>query len=180
MGERAERVDDRVRAINERIRIGYLASDFYTHPVGKIMLPILQSHDRERFDIRVFHGGKKSDALTQAVKLAVDELTVIHPWSDDRVVETIRAQGIDVLVDLGGYTGGGNRLRALSCRVAPIQASFLGYPNTSALPTIDFHLTDWLADPPGLSCSITLMTSGRYVIGFANRFTTVRCLIRWG
>ncbi len=151
LSERAERVDKRVRTINERIRIGYLASDFYTHPVGKLMLPILQSHDREQFDIRVFHGGKKSDALTQAISATVDELTVIHQWSDDRVVETIRAQGIDVLVDLGGYTGGGNRLRALSRRVAPVQASFLGYPNTSALPTIDFHLTDRLADPPGLA-----------------------------
>jgi predicted O-linked N-acetylglucosamine transferase (SPINDLY family) len=148
-GERSERVAKRNRNSSDRIRIGYLASDFYTHPVGKIMLPILQSHDRQRFDVRVFHGSNKTDATTRATREAVDGFTTIHGWTDDRVVDVIRGEAIDVLVDLGGYTGGGNRLRALSRRLAAVQASFLGYPNTSALPTIDYHLTDRFADPPG-------------------------------
>jgi predicted O-linked N-acetylglucosamine transferase (SPINDLY family) len=67
------------------------------------------------------------------------------------VVATIRSDSLDVLIDLGGYTGGGNRLRVLSRRVAPTQASFLGYPNTSAIPCMDYHFTDRFADPPGLT-----------------------------
>ncbi|TWT82253.1 hypothetical protein CA13_37150 [Planctomycetes bacterium CA13] len=74
--------------------------------------------------------------------------------NDDAVVETIRSHELDIMVELGGYTGGGNRLRVLSRRVAPIQVSFLGYPNSTALPTIDYHFTDRFADPPGMTQSL--------------------------
>ncbi len=147
----SESVPRRQRSAEQKIRIGYLGSDFYTHPVGKIMLPILQSHDRQRFHITVYHDGKKSDANTQATMDAVDAFNTVHGDDDDSVVGRIRGDSLDVLIDLGGYTGGGNRLRALSRRLAPIQASFLGYPNTSAIPCMDYRLTDRFADPPGLT-----------------------------
>ncbi len=133
----------------EKIRVGYLSSNFYTHPVGKIMLPILQAHDHERFRIYAYHDGKRSDANTLAVHQAVDHFVTTHGWTDLQVLEAIRREQIDILIDLGGYTGGGNRLRVLAKRAAPIQASYLGYPNTSAIQTIDYHLTDRFADPPG-------------------------------
>ncbi len=149
--ERAETVRPRQRPLHERIRIGYLSSDFYTHPVGKLMLPILQSHDRERFHTTVYHDGHRSDATTCATRAAVDSFVSLRGWSDDRVLETIRSHELDVLIDLGGYTGGGNRLCVLSRRAAAVQASFLGYPNTSAIQSIDYHVTDRFADPPGLT-----------------------------
>ncbi len=134
-----------------QIRIGYLASDFYTHPVGKIMLPILQSHDRQRFRVAVYHDGPQSDAITRATCRAVDQFTSLHGSSDEAVFRRLREDRLDVLIDLGGYTGGGNRLQVLARRVAAVQVSFLGYPNTSAVPAIDYHLTDRFADPPGLT-----------------------------
>lgn len=141
----------RPRMTTEKIRVGYLGSDFYTHPVGKIILPILRSHDRQRCEINIYHDGKKSDATTGAIKSTVDYFSNVSECSDERLMETIRTDDLDVLIDLGGYTGGGNRLKILARRLAPVQASFLGYPHTSAIPTMDYRLTDRFADPPGLT-----------------------------
>ncbi|WP_146405991.1 O-linked N-acetylglucosamine transferase family protein [Allorhodopirellula heiligendammensis] len=141
----------RPRMAAEKIRVGYLGSDFYTHPVGKIILPILQSHDLKRCEINIYHDGKKSDATTNAIKESVDYFTSVQGWADDRLLESVRLDDLDVLIDLGGYTGGGNRLRVLAKRLAPVQASFLGYPHTSAIPSMDYRFTDRFADPPGLT-----------------------------
>lgn len=149
--ERPQPLPPRQRSSGDKLRIGYLASDFYTHPVGKIMLPILQSHDRQRFRVAVYHDGPQSDAITRATRAAVDQFTSVHGCSDETVFQRLRDDQLDVLIDLGGYTGGGNRLQVLARRVAPVQVSFLGYPNTSAVPAIDYHLTDRFADPPGLT-----------------------------
>jgi len=149
--ERPEKLVKQKRNLGDKLRVGYLGSDFFTHPVGKIILPILQAHDRQKFHVVVYHNGKKSDANTEATRKAVDQFKTIHGCDDDDVFRMIRSDELDVLIDLGGYTGGGNRLRVLSRRVAPVQASFLGYPNTSALQTIDYRITDRFADPPGLT-----------------------------
>ncbi|MGV3483261.1 MAG: hypothetical protein ACO1RT_02450 [Planctomycetaceae bacterium] len=111
----------------------------------------LSAFTLSRAAARRYHDGKKSDANTAATRRAVDTFKTIHGWADDEVFREIRQDDLDVLIDLGGYTGGGNRLRVLSRRVAPVQASFLGYPNTSALQTIDYRITDRFADPPGLT-----------------------------
>ncbi len=138
-------------SIPQRIRVGYLAADFYTHPVGKLMLPILQAHDCKRFHVSVYHDGGNWDDVTNRVCQAVDHFAQVHGRSDEAVLRLLREHRLDVLVDLGGYTGGGNRLQVLARRVAPVQASFLGYPNTSAVPAMDYRLTDRYADPPGLT-----------------------------
>ncbi|WP_186775164.1 O-linked N-acetylglucosamine transferase family protein [Allorhodopirellula solitaria] len=147
----SDAVPTRPRMAAERVRVGYLGSDFYTHPVGKIILPILQSHDRQRCEINVYHDGKISDATTHEINESVDYFTNVHGWSGDRLSESVRKDELDVLVDLGGYTGGANRLKLLARRLAPVQASFLGYPHTSAIPAMDYRLTDRFADPPGLT-----------------------------
>ncbi|TWU42180.1 O-linked N-acetylglucosamine transferase, SPINDLY family protein [Novipirellula artificiosorum] len=152
--ERPVPLAKRQRAVNEKIRIGYLAADFYTHPVGKIILPILESHDRDLFHVTVYHDSEQFDEITKATEQAVDRFVLIQAMEDEAVAQAIRQDQLDVLIELGGYTGGGNRLRVLSKRVAPVQVSFLGYPNTTALQTIDYHLTDRFADPPGTAESL--------------------------
>lgn len=147
----SDSVPRRPRMTTEKIRVGYLGSDFYTHPVGKIILPILQSHDRQRCEISIYHDGKKSDATTGAIKNTVNYFSNVSEFSDEQLMETVRTDDLDVLIDLGGYTGGGNRLKILARRLAPVQASFLGYPHTSAIPAMDYRLTDRFADPPGLT-----------------------------
>jgi predicted O-linked N-acetylglucosamine transferase (SPINDLY family) len=107
---RARKRDVGDRDVGDRVRIGYLGSDFYTHPVGKIMLPILPSHDRSRFHVIAFHDGKKSDANTVAMKKVVDRFEKIHGRSDDEVIQRIRRDELDGLIDPGGY-----RLAAIDC-----------------------------------------------------------------
>ncbi len=149
--ESSQSIPKRKVGQNARVRVGYLSADFYLHPVGKLMLPVLESHDRGKVEVIVYHDSTTRDHITDAVRSVSDRFFYCHQWSDSEAVEKIREHELDILIDLGGYTGGGNRLQVLAKRVAPLQASFLGYPNTSALRTIDFHLTDRYADPPGLT-----------------------------
>lgn len=134
-----------------RVRVGYLSSDLYVHPVGKIMRSILPCHDRSQFQITTYYDNADRDGLTAQIEQDVETFRHVGNWSDDRLAQQIDEDQIDVLFDLGGYTAGGNRLRILARRAAPVQISFLGYPNTSALPTIDYRITDRMADPPGLT-----------------------------
>ncbi len=134
-----------------RLRVGYLSSDFYVHPVGKISNAIFENHDRSRFKIVAYFDGRKRDKLTNQIRSKVDDFHDVNRMTDDQLMEQIDRDQIDVLFDLGGYTGGGNRLRVLAQRAAPVQISFLGYPNTTALNTVDYRITDKLADPPGLT-----------------------------
>ncbi len=137
-----------------RFRIGYLGADFYVHPVGKLMLPLLEAHDRNEFEIFVYHDNARSDGITQSTRDTVDTFRTTHGMDDIELLETIRKDQVDVLFELGGYTGGGNRLKVLARQAAPIQASFLGYPNTSALRSIHYRFTDRFADPPGVAESL--------------------------
>ncbi|MCG8651095.1 MAG: tetratricopeptide repeat protein, partial [Pirellulales bacterium] len=137
-------------AADGRLRIGYLSSDFYVHPVGKIMRSILPHLDQTQFHVTAYYDKTSQDGLTAQIREQVETFHNIGDWADDRLAQQIDADQIDVLFDLGGYTAGGNRLRVLAQRAAPLQISFLGYPNTSALNTLDYRLTDRLADPPGL------------------------------
>ncbi len=149
--ERADDVRISRRPASDKIRIGYLSADFHTHPVGKLIVPMLEAHDRQRFHITAYHDGSKRDGITKNTRRAVQQFREICGLSNDRVLETIRKDRLDILFDLGGYTGGGNRLSVLARRAAPIQISFLGYPHTTGLPTMDYRITDRFADPPGLT-----------------------------
>ena len=134
---------------SDKVRVGYVSADFKIHPVGKIFEGILCQHDRSRFELYAYHDSDKTDALTTKVIENVDSFREIHGTPNDEVLALIRNDNLDVLFDLGGFSGGGNRLKVFARRAAPVQVSFLGYPNTTALHTMDYRLTDSLADPPG-------------------------------
>ncbi|MEZ6091556.1 MAG: tetratricopeptide repeat protein [Pirellulaceae bacterium] len=136
---------------HRKLRVGYLSKDFYVHPVGKLMVPILESHDRERVDVYVYHDGEKHDPMTKRAETAAMLFRKTHGKPAHEMEQLLQDDQLDVLVDLGGYTGGGNRIRLFSARCAPLQVAFLGYPATAAVPAIDFRITDRYADPPGLA-----------------------------
>jgi predicted O-linked N-acetylglucosamine transferase (SPINDLY family) len=117
--------------------------------VGKILQSLLPQHDKSQFHVSVYSDGKKNDKITKTIKNSVESFRETRGMTDEELLNAIDADGIDILFDLGGFTSGGNRLRLLARRAAPVQISFLGYPNTSALPTIDFRLTDRFADLAG-------------------------------
>lgn len=132
------------------IRVGYVSADFYNHPVGQLIEPVIAAHDLSAFAIYCYFNNDKRDDLTARLMAGGITLRQIERLSDDNVLRLIEADGIDILVDLAGHTGG-NRLGVFARRAAPIQVTYLGYPNTTGLPTVDYRLTTEVADPPGLT-----------------------------
>ncbi len=134
---------------HKRIRVGYVSSDFRRHPVGWFMRPVLDSHDAERFEIYCYSGAHQPDELTAHAR-EHSTWRETFGWSNAKLTEQMRQDEIDILVDLAGYTAG-NRLLAIAERPAPVQVTWLGYPNTTGLTAVDYRLTDAWADPPGMT-----------------------------
>ncbi len=130
------------------LRIGYVSGDFRFHPVGRFFLPLLAAHDRSRVRAICYSAVERPDAVTEIIRGRADGWCAAVGLDDDALAERIRADGIDVLVDLSGHTAD-NRLGAFARRPAPVQVSWLGYPNTTGLPAIDYRVTDDDADPLG-------------------------------
>jgi predicted O-linked N-acetylglucosamine transferase (SPINDLY family) len=137
---------NRVQA--KRIKIGYVSPDFREHSVSYFFLPFLKYQDRESFEVFCYSEVKREDKFTQKIKELSDHWRSIVWHTDDSVAEQIKKDGIDILVDLAGHTAG-NRLLVFARRPAPVQITWLGYPNTTGMPVMDYRLTDDIADPVG-------------------------------
>ena len=125
-----------------RLRVGYLSPDFYEHPVGQIVAPVLKAHDAGRFEVFVYHVGHQQDGLTDGLRAHFGERWRHLPEDGtDTLVEKVKADSIDVLVDLCGHTGE-SRLPVFARRAAPVQVTYLGYPNTTGLSQMDYRITD--------------------------------------
>jgi predicted O-linked N-acetylglucosamine transferase (SPINDLY family) len=140
---------DNVRDPNRRLRIGFCSNDYAFHPVSYFFYPVFKALLKHH-DVFLYseHARASEDEMTQRYR---DEATVFRNTDtcDDRTVaEMIRADKIDVLFDLAGHTSG-NRLPSFSMRAAPVQVNWLGYPNTTGLDTMDYRLSDEIADPTG-------------------------------
>lgn len=127
---------------NRKIRIGYLSSDFNQHPVSALICELLERHDRDRFEIFGFCYSKDdgSDARARVIS-AIDKFIPIVTMSDHESARCIRDEGIDILIDLKGYTGDA-RSSILAHRPAPIQVNFLGYPATMGADFMDYIIGD--------------------------------------
>jgi predicted O-linked N-acetylglucosamine transferase (SPINDLY family) len=133
---------------SRQLRIGYVSADFREHPVARLMVGILRFLDRGRFAATCYSDSRKSDAMTEAIRLAADCWRDTARLSDLQLCELIRRDHIDILVDLSGHMSG-NRLLAFARRPASLQTSHFGYPETTGLRTMDWRITDAHADPPG-------------------------------
>jgi predicted O-linked N-acetylglucosamine transferase (SPINDLY family) len=131
-----------------RLRIGYVSPDFHWHPVTWFFEPLLRHRDRNVAEVFLYADVKTFDATSSALKASADHWRDVTGMSDYRLAELVRADAIDILVDLAGHTGD-NRLLAFARKPAPIQVTYLGYPNTTGLTTIDYRITDAIADPEG-------------------------------
>lgn len=129
------------------LRIGYLSADLRAHPVGYFMTPILLNHDAQEVAVTSYTLSAASDHVTKRLKQVIPQWHNCQEWSDERLAEQIRADKIDILIDLIGYTAS-NRARLLAMKPAPMQALYLGYPFTSGLPTIDYLIADGTLIPP--------------------------------
>jgi len=136
----------RKHGATDKIRVGYVSPDFKTHSVGFFIEPVLHNHNREHFEIYCYDVVSVPDETTRRMMTLGWEWRTVYGLSDQAIAEQIRADEIDILVDLAGHTKG-NRLGVFALSPAPIQVTWLGYPNTTGLKQIDFRLTDELADP---------------------------------
>jgi predicted O-linked N-acetylglucosamine transferase (SPINDLY family) len=110
--------------------------------------PLLAAHDRSRFEIFCYQNYPRGDEITARFAALADHFGSIASMSDAEVAQRIRADAIDILVDLNGHTAH-NRLPLFFLKPAPVQATWLGYLGTTGVPTIDYRLTDVFTDPPG-------------------------------
>ncbi len=130
-----------------RLKVAYLSPDFRRHSVAFFFESLLDGHNRQQVEVFCYSNVLREDEVTQRLKQKSEHWRSIASISDAEVAKMIRRDGIDVLVDLAGHTSG-NRLTLFASRMAPVQVSWLGYPNTTGVENIDFRLTDHIADPP--------------------------------
>ena len=131
-----------------RLRIGYVSPDFRDHSVDCFFEPLLRHHDRATVESFCYANVARPDAVTARLQGLADHWRNILGVGDAEVASQIRRDGIDLLVDLAGHTSG-NRLTLFAYRPAPIQATWLGYPNRTGVSTIDYRLVDTITDPMG-------------------------------
>ena len=132
-----------------RVRIGYVSGDLMAHPVAWFFIPILRHHDRGAFEVFCYSNGH-ADIFTDELRALAPHWRDIRDRGDAEVADLIRRDGIDVLVDLSGHTTR-NRLGVFARRAAPVQATWLGYLNTSGLANMDYRIVDRFTDPEGAS-----------------------------
>lgn len=130
----------------KRLRVGYVSADFREHSVAFFVEPLLALLDRERFECWCYASMENPDAVTGRLIALSDHWRWVAGMDDSQLAAQIRDDGIDILIDLSGHTSG-NRLLTLQRRPAPVQATWLGYPNTTGMKAVDFRITDAIADP---------------------------------
>ena len=136
---------------DKRLRVGFVSADFRTHSVGYFLEAPFSSYDRERMTIYCYSNSHLEDETTARLRPLVKEWRNIVGWADEKVIDAIQADAIDILVDLSGHTRG-HRLTVFARKPAPIQVTWLGYPGiTTGLTAIDYRLSDEVADPPGVA-----------------------------
>lgn len=165
IAEKSRAAHDNDRDPDRALRIGWLSPDFREHSVAYFLEPIFTNHDRSRMQFICYSmtpaviarsaaplGGDaaRADPFTGRFKSLADAWRDIAGASDEQALQQMRDDRIDILIDLAGHTPR-NRMTLLAHKPAPIQVNYLGYPCTTGAGSVDYRLTDALADPPGLT-----------------------------
>lgn len=151
-----------------RIKLGYVSGDFRGHSVAFFSEPLLSHHDHTRFEVYCYANQKGGDATTGRLMKFADHWRWTHDLSDDALVEMIRLDGIDILIDLSNHTAF-HRLYMFGRRPAPVQMTTIGMPTTTGLSAIDYRITDEWMDPPGLTEKLHAEKLLRIVSGWCYR-----------
>jgi predicted O-linked N-acetylglucosamine transferase (SPINDLY family) len=130
------------------MRIGYVSPDFRNHSVAYYIEALLRHHNPEHVDVFCYSHVMQPDAVTQRLVSFVPHWRDISRNSDAEAAALIQKDGIDCLVDLSGHSAD-NRLGIFCYKPAPVQMTYLGYPMTTGLSTIDYRITNSIADPQG-------------------------------
>ncbi len=133
----------------KRLRVAILSPDLRVHSCAYFIEPLLRHLDREQFEIYLYHDHIREDTVSVRLRSLAAKWRNFSGQQTAIVEQQIRADNLDLLIDLAGHTGLINRLPVLARKVAPIQINYLGYPNTTGVSAIDYRLTDAIADPEG-------------------------------
>ncbi len=130
-----------------RIRIGYLSADYYEHATANLITELLERHDRSRFEVAGYCFSRDDGSpMRKRLIAAFDDFVSVSAMSHAEAARRIYADGVDILVDLKGFTSNA-RTEILTCRPAPIQVNYLGYPGTMGAEFIDYIIGDAFLTP---------------------------------
>ena len=136
------------RPPKDKICVGYLSSDYHNHATAHLMLSFFQLHDRDDFNVLNFsHGPNDGSAYRGKIEADSDRFFELRNVSHVQAARTIYQSGVDILVDLKGYTQN-NRMEIMALRPAPVQVTYLGFPGTTGGDFMDYILTDAIVTPP--------------------------------
>ncbi len=151
LGKGARTVESFVRPplTGRRIKLGIVSADFHhQHPVNIFMQPVLRELDRSRFEVFLYFTGVSYDEQTRLAQQRIEHWVEATTLNDTQLAKRIDADGIDLLLDLAGHTGQ-QRMSLFAKRVAPVQATYLGYPGSTGVPNMDWVLGDEVVTPMG-------------------------------
>jgi protein O-GlcNAc transferase len=127
---------------SKRIRVGYFSADFHNHASMYLMARVFELHNTDEFEVYAYSfGPEKNDAMRDRLIKAVTVFDDVSGMSDKQIAQIARQDGIDIAIDLKGYTED-TRMGIFTHRAAPVQMTFLGYPGTLAMPCIDYLIAD--------------------------------------
>ena len=133
-----------------RLKIGYVSPDFRGHSVAFFIAPVLMHHNHSLIEVFAYYNNQQQDGVTQNFRQLCHHWRDVAGLSDQQLADQIRKDKIDILVDLAGHSAF-NRMPVFAQKPAPVQVTWLGYPNTTGLSMIDYRITDKRVDPQGSS-----------------------------
>lgn len=139
-----------VKDSERKLRIGYISGDFWDHAVHYFFEPLLLLHDRRQFEVFAYSNTAREDEVTERLKKEFDHWNDIRFMKDDDAADLIERQQIDILVDMSGHTAG-HKLLVMARKPAPVQITWLGYPATTGMKAIDYKISDFYTEPPGMT-----------------------------
>jgi predicted O-linked N-acetylglucosamine transferase (SPINDLY family) len=132
-----------------RLRVAVLSPDLRAHACAHFIAPLLRHLDPEKFELYLYHDHFREDAVSRRLRSVAAVWRNFIGQPGPEVERAIRTDAPDILIDLAGHTGMTNRLPLFARRLAPVQITYLGYPNTTGLTDMDYRFSDAIADPEG-------------------------------
>jgi predicted O-linked N-acetylglucosamine transferase (SPINDLY family) len=138
---------DNSRDPERRLVLGYVSSDFRSHSAAFAFAPLLRNHEALQFETICYHCSPIEDQVTRTFRQVAQQWRDVSRWSDARIAEQVRADRVDILIDLSGHSEG-HRLGVFARKPAPVQVTAWGHATGTGLPTIDYLFGDPISMPP--------------------------------
>ncbi len=140
---------DNDRSPDRLLRVAYISPGFCNHAESFFVIPLLEKHDRNQYEIHCYHDGSRADPVTERIKASAQAWHLSSALTNEELAEQIRRDKIDILIDLSMHMTR-NRLLMFSQKPAPVQVAWLAYPGGTGLDAIDYRISDPWIDPPGI------------------------------